>query len=199
MVQKCRTIPGSPTSSRTLAGLMVLGLTFILTGCAVPPTILKPPTTTVRVVSAPETTKAILENIQKAHPQMIIRALLQPEGSGTIVHMTVYRDHSVHMVVKGFQEPFHKKKIYPDCNHWFNVTRNFDPACGGGPYLGTANLVFADGMGLGLLFDLFQAGRYPFTYTKATIPDQVATHTLLKELESKANVSLSVTEQVSER
>jgi len=169
-----------------VAGIFVFMLGVSLVGCAVAPTAPTAPTLDYEIALAPEKTKNLLEKIQGAHPRYTIRALLAPEGTGTTVHLAVYTTRSVHEVVRGFQEPFPHKKLYPDCNHWFNVTRNFDPACGGGPYIGTANLLFADGMALGLIFDLYQAGRYPFTYTRTAMPDKKATRIVLDELLSAA-------------
>ncbi len=171
-------------------GLAVLFFVFVLSGCAVAPTVQKPPAMTINVPASPEKTKTILEKIQSTHPDYTIRALLQPEETGTTVNLAVYTLRNIHMVVGGFHEPDPHKNIYPDCNHCFNLTRNFDPACGGGPYLGTANLVFADGIGLGLLFDLFQTGRYPFAYTKVPVPDNTATDVVLGELRSSAKATL---------
>ena len=88
------------------------------------------------------------------------------------------------MAVRGFQEPTSGKKLYPDCNRWFDLTRSFGPACGGGAYLGSANLVFGDGMALRLMFDLFQAARYPFAYTRTPMPDEKATRSVLEALKA---------------
>lgn len=173
-------------SQRSTFGTFFSGfLPFLLllaAGCAVAPVVPNPKPAGLVVGTSPEKTKALLEKIQGSHPDYAIRAVLTPKGSGTEVHLVVYTKTRVHMAVGGFQEPAPHKRLYPDCNRWFNLTRNFDPACGGGPYLGTANLVFADGMVFGALFDLFQAGRYPFAYTTVMEPDRVATRSVLKEI-----------------
>ena len=157
---------------------------FVVTlgGCAVAPTGSPDSSESFRIPLPPAQSKTILETIQKDNPSYTIRALLRPEGKGTNVHLTVYTRQKVHMVVNGFQEPEPHKRLYPECNHWFDLTRSFDPACGGGPYLGTANLLFGDGMALGLLFDLFQAGRYPFAYTTTPFPDREATEKVKEKL-----------------
>ncbi|MCL4485285.1 MAG: sugar ABC transporter substrate-binding protein [Nitrospirae bacterium] len=177
--------PGLPASFVSGFHLILLVLLALpLVGCAVAPTASSEAVTHAQINLPAQRTKAILEKIQKDHPEYIIRALLKQKGRGTEIHLTIYTPRTVHMVVQGFQEPSNGKKLYPDCNHWFDLTRSFDPACGGGPYLGTANLVFGDGMALGLMFDLFQAARYPFTYTKANLPDEEATKSVLKSLKS---------------
>ncbi len=173
-----------------LASLLLI-LILPLGGCAVAPTSPREAQTKATISLSAETAKSLLEKVQKAHPEYTIRALLKQEGSGTEVHLTVYTVQTVHMVVRGFQEPERGKKLYPDCNRWFDLTRSYDPACGGGPYLGTANLVFADGMALGLLFDLFQAARYPFTYTEATLPDEEATKSVMSTLKAAAKSARS--------
>lgn len=178
--------------SGILAGLILI-LALPLGGCAVAPTTPREAQSKTTLSIPAETAKTLLEKIQKDHPEYTIRALLKPEGSGTEVHLTVYTSQTVHMVVQGFQEPERGKKLYPDCNRWFDLTRSYDPACGGGPYLGTANLVFADGMTLGLLFDLFQAARYPFTYTQATLPDKKATASVLATLKAAEKSARSKT------
>ena len=159
-------------------------LLFVVTlgGCAVAPTSSSDSSENFRVALPPSQSKTLLETIQKDNPSYTIRAILRPSGEGTDVHLTVYTPQKVHMVVNGFQEPEHRKRLYPECNHWFDLTRSFDPACGGGPYLGTANLIFGDGMALGLLFDLFQAGRYPFTYTTTPFPDKMAAEKVKEKL-----------------
>ncbi len=177
----------SPLAASLVPGFLasvILLLLLPLAGCVVAPTVSGEAATRAHVSLPAEKAKALLEKIQKDHPDYTIRALLKPEESGTDVHLTVFTVQTVHMVVRGFQEPTSGKKVYPDCTRWFDLTRSFDPACGGGPYLGTANLVFGDGMALGLMFDLFQAARYPFTYTRTSMPDERATRSVLETLKS---------------
>ena len=167
-------------------GILSWGILFLfavtLVGCAVAPTGAPDSSENFHVGLPPTQSKTILETIQNDNPSYTIRALLRPAGEGTDIHLTVYTRQKVHMVVNGFQEPESNKRLYPECNHWFDLTRSFDPACGGGPYLGTANLIFGDGMALGLLFDLFQAGRYPFSYTTTPFPDKIATEKVKEKL-----------------
>jgi len=176
---------------RPVSGFLRMGRVFpgaflffclVMGGCAVAPTGPAGSDESFRVPLPPVQSKTILETIQKDNPSYTIRALLRPDGEGTKVRLTVYTRQKVHMVVNGFQEPESHKRLYPECNHWFDLTRSFDPACGGGPYLGTANLVFGDGMALGLLFDLFQATRYPFAYTTTPFPDRKATDMVKEKL-----------------
>ncbi len=161
---------------------LLLLFAVALGGCVVAPTNPNEKPTRVNVAMKASKAKAILEKIQKNHPDYTIRALLKPEGHKTEIRLTVYTIQTVHMVVKGFQEPENGRKVYPDCNHWFDISRSFDPACGGGPYIGTANLLSADGMALGLMFDLFQAARYPFAYTRTKMPDEKATEEVVDTL-----------------
>ena len=167
-------------------GILSWGILFLfavtLGGCAVAPTGAPDSSENFHVGLPPTQSKTILETIQNDNPSYTIRALLRPAGDGTDIHLTVYTRQKVHMVVNGFQEPESNKRLYPECNHWFDLTRSFDPACGGGPYLGTANLIFGDGMALGLLFDLFQAGRYPFSYTTTPFPVKIATEKVKEKL-----------------
>ena len=177
----------SPHAASLVPGFLasvIFLLLLPLAGCAVAPTVPSEAVTRVHVSLPAEKAKAILEKIQKDHPAYTIRALLKPEASGTDLHLTVFTVQTVHMAVRGFQEPTSGKKLYPDCNRWFDLTRSFDPACGGGPYLGSANLVFGDGMALGLMFDLFQAARYPFAYTRTPMPDEKATRSVLEALKA---------------
>lgn len=166
-------------SGQFLTGFL---LSILLSGCAMAPVATKATPTKISVTTSPDETRTLLEKIQAKNPGYTIQALLSPQGDRTEARIAVYDSHTVHMVIRGFQEPAPHKRLYPDCDHWFYLTRNFDRACGGGPYLGTASMVFADGMGFGALFDLFQATRYPFTFTKVVEPDKKATADVIAQL-----------------
>ncbi|MDA8060684.1 MAG: sugar ABC transporter substrate-binding protein [Leptospirillum sp.] len=168
-------------SGKTRALLLVsVIVNFSLTACSTAPVELHPYQKTTTIQATPEQSRHILETIEKEHPGIHIEASLSPAGTATKAKITVRTAHKEHLVNKGFQKIEGKTEIYPACQHWFYLTRNFDPACGGGKLWGTASAIFADGVGIGALFDLVQLGRYPFTWTKTDLSnpqmtDEVAT------------------------
>ena len=158
-------------SSRKIQALLLFSIiaNFSLTACSTSPVELHPYQKTTTIPATPEESRLILESIEKNHPGIHIEASLSPAGKATNAKITVRTSHKEHLVNKGFQKIEGKTEIYPACQHWFYLTRNFDPACGGGKLWGTASAIFVDGVGIGALFDLVQLGRYPFTWTKTDL------------------------------
>jgi len=184
-------------SGKTRALLLVsVIVNFSLTACSTAPVELHPYQKTTTIPTSPEESRRILESIEKTHPGIHIEASLSPSGTSTNAKITVRTSHKEHLVNQGFQKIEGKTEIYPACQHWFYLTRNFDPACGGGKLWGTASAIFADGVGIGAIFDIVQLGRYPFTWTKTDLSspqmtDEVANLATKMALSEKNKAALS--------
>ena len=165
--------------------IALLGLAF-LAACQTAPAELKPFALSGLVPATPETSRDILESLQKKNPGIHIQAELAPDPRGTQARIIVRTRQKVHLINKGFQEFHGDTALYPECEHWFYLTRAFDKKCGDGPVIGSVNAFFADGVGIGAIFDLFQLARYPFTYTYVDMTDPRETREIFQELEEQA-------------
>ena len=167
---------------QSFSGTLRFSLFFLLianvslTACSTAPVELHPYQKSTTIPATPEESRMILESIEKTHPGIHIEASLSPAGTATNAKITVRTSRKEHLVNTGFQKIEGKTEIYPACQHWFYLTRNFDPACGGGKLWGTASAIFVDGVGIGALFDLVQLGRYPFTWTKTDLSNPQMTN-----------------------
>lgn len=159
------------TFSRAIRIIPAFASIALFSACSTTPVEMHPYQKVATIQTTPEQSRRILETIEKTHPGIHIEASLSPEGKSTKAVITVRTARQEHLVNKGFQKIEGKTEIYPGCQHWFYLTRNFDPACGGGKLWGTASAIFADGVGIGAIFDLVQLGRYPFTWTRSDISD----------------------------
>ncbi|AFS54235.1 sugar ABC transporter substrate-binding protein [Leptospirillum ferriphilum] len=165
--------------------IALLGL-FFLAACQTAPLERHPYALSGLVPATPETSRDILESLQKKNPAIHIQAELAPDPHGTQARIIVRTRQKVHLIDRGFQEFHGDTALYPECEHWFYLTRAFDKKCGDGPVIGSVNALFADGVGLGALFDLFQLARYPFTYTHVDMTDPEKTREIFQELEKEA-------------
>lgn len=165
--------------------IALLGLAF-LGACQTAPAERQPFALSGLVPATPEKARDILESLQKNNPGIHIQAELAPDPRGTQARVIVRTRRKVHLIARGFQEFHGDTARYPECEHWFYLTRAFDTKCGDGPVIGSVNAIFADGAGIGALFDLFQLARYPFAYTHIDMTDPRKTREIFQELEKQA-------------
>ncbi len=170
-------------------GRIVLVSLAFLAACQTAPAERQPFSLSGLIPAPPEKSRDILESLQRKNPGIHIQAELAPDPRGTQVRIIVRTRQKVHLINRGFQEFHGDTALYPGCEHWFYLTRAFDKKCGDGPVIGSVNALFADGVGIGALFDLFQLARYPFTYTHIDMTDPQKTREIFRELEKQATVA----------